>query len=69
MKIIKRLPKNSQYLYTTESFKDEIVKVYRSKKMLYLVTRTHVYSYSPLDLQSLSNKLYDAYGKIQDQVK
>lgn len=67
MKIIKKLPKNASYLYCTQSFGDEVVKVFRSKKMLYLVTRKLIYSYSPADLQLLTDKLYDAYGEIEHQ--
>lgn len=61
-RILKNLPKNLNYLYTTEDVFG-LHKLYKSKKQIYLVSITSegqvIRSYTPKELLSLSSKLYD----------
>lgn len=66
MAIIKNLPKNVNYLYTTED-NFSLCKIYKSKSRIYLdVTSAEghlIYSYTPSDLQKLSIK-FTKYAEI-----
>lgn len=68
---INKLPSSAQYLYSVDDIDGSVNKLYRarSKKRLYLVTRSCIYSISPEFLTKLSNKVIDVYGSIQDKTK
>lgn len=69
-RIIKKLPKKANYLYTTEDIFG-LHKLYRSKKNLYLISTTSdgvvIRSYSVDDLNKLSTKLYDYAEQLEEQ--
>ena len=66
MLYIKKLPSNANYLYCTE-VDSKVVKVYKNKHRIYLVTPFGILSYSPRDLQVLSSKLYDIYERLPNK--
>lgn len=71
MKIINKLPSTAQYLYSVDDFNGSVNKLYRSrsKRRLYLVTNTCIFSITPEYLTNLSNKVIDFYGSIKDKTE
>lgn len=73
-RILKRLPKNLNYLYTTEDVFG-LHKLYKSKNQVYLVSMTSegqvIRSYTVKELIILSFKLYDYAEQLphEDQDK
>lgn len=70
MKRLKRLPAKVSYLYTTEdSF--GLHKIYRRKKILYIVSTTKegelIYKCDERYLKTLSSKLYGFADEIKDK--
>lgn len=69
MKVVKSLPRNVQYLYTTEDDLG-ISKIFRSssKKLIYIVRLSQdgesIVSYSIQDLKLLSQKLYQCHHSL-----
>lgn len=69
-RILKRLPKNLNYLYTTEDVFG-LHKLYKSKKHVYLVSTTSegqvIRSYTVQELIKLSSRLYEYVEQLPDE--
>lgn len=63
MKILKNLPRSSQYVYCTEDPFGNVIKVYKTKQRLLYVSRGIIRSFTPIELQVLSKKLTDYVSK------
>lgn len=63
---VKHLPSSAQYLYSVDDISGSVNKLYRakSKKRLYLVTNNCIYSFKPVDIRQLTNKIISAYDQF-----
>lgn len=66
---INSLPSSAQYLYSVDDIDGSVTKVYRasSRRRIYLVTRSAIFSITPDYLSKLSNKILDVYGNFQNK--